>query len=409
MKELILKSKISPSILKKNIDLYERDFSSIPKSCFPGEWVQISGAALSGKFIGYINPFVTNGPLVRVIEPILEISGEEADIAKGIILKNLTRAIDNRKIFKSYQSGMRLVHGGADHLPGLIIDYYENAIFIQINTAGIDRFREVIKKCLEENFAPTSVYFLDSLKYRQNEGLPQYEVEEFKESLKIKENGFSYSLPSDRMQKIGYYYDHRENRKKLELQINDLNIDLSRGLDLFCYMGSWGLHLLRAGIKHVTFVDQGKFDKEIAGNLEQNGFAGRGNFVHADVFKYLDDAAGKGQVFDVVVGDPPAFSKEVKNINKALAGYQKLHRKVMKLLAPVGLYAAASCTHNISLSDLAKTVFEASLKEGKSLQIIDVGVQGGDHPFFSFESREHYLKYILYIVRDTGKGTFYES
>ncbi|RLA63587.1 MAG: hypothetical protein DRQ88_12230 [Epsilonproteobacteria bacterium] len=409
MKELILKPKVSYSILKKNIDLYEKDFSSIPKSCVPGEWVQIADKVGEKKFIGYINPFVSSGPFVRVVEAFQELSGEdEAVIAYKIILKNLTKAIKNRKVFKDYQSGMRLVHGSADHLPGLIIDQYVNAIFIQINTAGIDRFRAEIKKILEDNFPSIKVYFHDSLNYRQNEGLPQHVEEEFKESLQIKENGFSYSLPSNLMQKIGYYYDHRENRKKMELKIKELDMDLDQGLDLFCYMGSWGLHLLRAGIKDVTFVDQGKFDKEIPRHLEENGFAERGNFVQSDVFKYLDEAISEGKTFDVVVGDPPAFSKEVKNINKALAGYQKLHRKVMRLLTPEALYVAASCTHNISFSDLAKTVYEASLKEGKTLQIIDVGVQGGDHPFFSFESREHYLKYILYIVRETDKGNHYE-
>jgi len=398
VKELILKPKIS--LFKKN-DLYQKDFSDVPKSCFPGEWVLIKEKVGETSFIGYINPFVTSGPIVRVIERHSGSKEDEAQLAQEIILKNLLKAIQNRLIYKTYQSGMRLVHGGADHLPGLIIDAYENAILIQINTAGLDRFRNEIKKFCEETFPAKSVHFHDSLKYRQNEGLPQYAMEEFKESLKIKENDFSYSLPANLIQKIGYYYDHRENRKKLETKIKELDISLKEGLDLFCYMGSWGLHLLRAGLEQVIFVDQGNFKQEIEGNLKSNGFSGRGSFVHSDVFAYLDDALSEGKIFDVVVGDPPAFSKELKNVNKALAGYQKLHRKVMKVLAPEALYAAASCTHNISFSDLAKTVYEASLKEGKSLQIIDVGVQGGDHPFFSFESREHYLKYILYIVRNT--------
>jgi 23S rRNA (cytosine1962-C5)-methyltransferase len=409
VKELILKPKISNSILRNNIDLYQKDFSSIPKSCFPGEWVLIKEKGSDLSFVGYINPFVVSGPLVRVIEHYIGSENEEeAKVAHKIILKNLITAINNRKLFKDYKAGMRLVHGSADHLPGLIIDQYQNATLIQINTAGLDRFRKEIKNFLESTFPEKKAYFHDSKKYRENEGLPEFPEEKFKDTLKVEENEFTYSLPANLMQKIGYYYDHRENRKKLELKIKELGVPLNSGLDLYCYMGSWGLHLLRGGVSHVTFVDQGNFMEQIPNNLEENNLKGRGTFIHSDVFRFLDDAHDRKEIYDVVVGDPPAFSKELKNVSKAQAGYQKLHRKVMKVLAPQALYAAASCTHNISFSDLAKSVYEASLKEGKTLQIIDVGVQGGDHPFFSFESREHYLKYILYIVRNTGKGNHYE-
>ncbi|TDJ08267.1 MAG: class I SAM-dependent rRNA methyltransferase [Deltaproteobacteria bacterium] len=400
MKELILKPKISQLILKKNIDLYQKDFTQVPKSCFPGEWVLIKEKAGDLSFIGYINPFIKNGPLVRIIETHNGSEEDEALLAHKIILKNLLKAINNRKIFRDYGACKRLAHGSADNLPGLIVDQYINVIFIQINTAGIDRFRNEIKEFLSTTFPDQKIHFLDSLKYRKNEGLPQYPQEEFKEDLEIQENGFTYYLPPKLMQKVGYYYDHRENRKKLELKLKDLNISLEQGLDLYCYMGSWGMHLLRGGVKNLTFVDQGNFEEQITANLNKNKLSGRGRFVRSDVFKFLDDALSSDQTFNVVVGDPPAFSKELKNVDKALVGYQKLHRKVMKVLAPEALYAAASCTHNISFSDLAKTVYEASLREGKTLQIIDVGVQGGDHPFFSFKSREHYLKYILYIIRE---------
>ncbi len=410
LKTLILEPKNSSSLTKGKLEFYPNDFLDFPKSLFPGEWVQVTDPNNNSNYLAYVNPYSVKTPPVRIVEGLqakLAPEINEEELAKKIILKNLAYAKKKRDIFNNYKNGMRLVHGSPDNLPGLTVDIYKECILVQINTAGMDRFRVEIKDFLLKTYPDLKVFFLDMEKVREREDLPKFE-EEKPQDLVIEENGICYKINAEILQKIGFYYDHRENRKKLERKIGELDINLKQGLDLFSYVGSWGLHMLRANVSMVTFVDQGNFEKEIEGNLKENGFSGRGNFLRKDVFKFLDDSIEKGSKFDIVVSDPPAFSKETKNIQNALLGYEKLHRKIMKVLSPTSLFVAASCTHGISFEDFAKTVNLAAIKENRKIQILDIGIQGSDHPFSSFESREFYLKYILYLVRERNSGEHYE-
>ncbi len=410
LKTLILEPKNSSSLTKGKLEFYPNDFLDFPKSLFPGEWVQVTDPNNNSNYLAYVNPYSVKTPPVRIVEGLqakLAPEINEEELAKKIILKNLAYAKKKRDIFNNYKNGMRLVHGSPDNLPGLTVDIYKECILVQINTAGMDRFRVEIKDFLLKTYPDLKVFFLDMEKVREREDLPKFE-EEKPQDLVIEENGICYKINAEILQKIGFYYDHRENRKKLERKIGELDINLKQGLDLFSYVGSWGLHMLRANVSMVTFVDQGNFEKEIEGNLKENGFSGRGNFLRKDVFKFLDDSIEKGSKFDIVVSDPPAFSKETKNIQNALLGYEKLHRKIMKVLSPTSLFVAASCTHGISFEDFAETVNLAAIKENRKIQILDIGIQGSDHPFSSFESREFYLKYILYLVRERNSGEHYE-
>lgn len=410
LKTLILEERKSLSLLKGNLEFYQNDFQDFPKSLFPGEWVQVINSSNSTCYLAYVNPFALKIAPVRIVESLpakLEQMVEEEKLAKKTILKNLVHAKTKRDIFKNYKDGMRLVHGSSDNLPGLTVDIYKKYILVQVNTAGMDRFRLEIKDFLKKTYPEKVVCFLDLEKAREKEGLPKFE-EERPNVLEIEENGFCYKIKGEILQKIGFYYDHRENRRKLEKKIGELDIPLKQGLDIFSYVGSWGLHMLRSNVSYVTFVDQGSFENEVNENLKGNGFSGRGSFIRSDVFKYLDDSIVKKNTFDIVVSDPPAFSKEAKNIKNALLGYEKLHRKVMKVLSPTALFVAASCTHGISFEEFANTVTLAALKENRHIEILDMGIQGGDHPFSSFYSREFYLKYILYLVKERHTGENYE-
>lgn len=380
-----------------NIDFFEKDFENLSKSYFPGEWVYLKND--NKVYIGYINLFVEKGPVCRVIGK-MELSQvlQEQDLAKKIIKERIQDAFNYRELFKCYTTGYRLVYGGNDLLPGLIVDVYVNDIIIQINTAGVDRFREYIKEIISNLYPNKKCYFLDNIKYRSNEILPTYEVDELPEILSIEENGIKYSLSKSILQKIGYYYDHRDNRKKLLDKLNDLDFTFKRGLDLFCYVGSWGLHLLKGNVEKVVFVDQGNMNDTILNNLELNQYEKRGEFHRSDVFKFLDLKNKNNEKFDIIVSDPPAFSKSGANKQKAISGYRKLHTKILSLLSDKAFFIAASCTHNVSLDDIDKTVQDAAFVNDKNIRMIDIGIQGSDHPFSSFSSNGHYLKYILYYV-----------
>lgn len=368
---------------------YEKDIQGRMASYRPGEWVTILKD--KNKAIGFVNPLVNNGPCLRVVEwnPQKNVENE-----KDYLFHLLEKTIFKRKAFKKLSEGCRLCYGDSDNLPGLIIDEYVGAAIVQINTAGIDTYREEIKVFLKEKLGK-DVFLLDNEKYRTAESLPNYDSEVLPEKIQIKENDLLFEIDSQVLQKIGYYYDHRVNRDKLFQSIQDYSKEIKNGVDLFSYIGSWGLNALKAGVNEVTFVDQGNFEKEITRNLELNDFSGRGEFVRSDVFDWLKGTNEAS--YDLVISDPPAFKKSSKNKSNALIGYEKLHRLCLNIVKPGGLFVSASCTQDISLEELDKSVHLANNKR-RELSLLDCGIQGPDHPMNGFKDKSFYIKYLLYRV-----------
>jgi len=294
------------------------------------------------------------------------------------------------------KKGCRLFYGASDGLPGLIIDLFENAVITQINTAGVDKYRGVVKQTLEVLTGKKN-YFLDNAKYREKEFLPKFETEDLPD-LNVLENGLSYRLRSEIIQKVGFYYDHRENRLQLKNYLGRLNKTPERGLDLFCYTGAWGINALSGGILQCDFVDQGDFQEEVDTALKLNGFSGKGKFYRQDVFKFLEEAILQQKKFDLILCDPPAFAKSHLQKDQALDGYSKLHRKVLRLLTPAGLVAFSSCTHYVSHEEFQKNIVDAGFKENKKLRLLYCGVQGWDHPVQSLNDKANYIKSYFYIL-----------
>jgi 23S rRNA (cytosine1962-C5)-methyltransferase len=324
---------------------------------------------------------------------------DDNTVALQTIKEALKKAIDKRNIFLEYKNGARLVYGNSDSLPGLIVDMYEKYILIQINTAGLDRFRIEIKNYFSEIYPSKKSILFDNNEYRKHEVLPTYEPELIDSDLEIVENNLKYKIKKEVIQKIGYYYDHRENREKLFNKIIKMNIEKESGLDLFSYVGSWGLHLLKADVGHVDFVDQANMESNIETNLELNGYKGRGHFFRKDVFKHLDELIANNKTYNIVVSDPPAFTKSEKNKATAIQGYEKLHSKALKIVRNKGLLVVASCTHYVDLNELDVTVQNAAAKNNVSVQLLDIGLQGHDHPIQSLKDKSFYIKYLLYLVQ----------
>lgn len=398
MKSIELKDSAVIKIKKTEFELKEDDFNNLSKGFIPGEWVLIENKKNNICSVGYINLFSTSPYKVKVLNAVDNSKGffHQAGIEEIILRSLIEKALHKRKDFKVLENGFRLIHGGQDNLPGLIIDVFLNAIIVQINTAGIDRYREAIKNSLETLIPGREICFLDNEAYRKHEQLPSFENQKLPQVIKVKENDFDYEITRESFQKIGFYYDHRMNRKKLENTLKEFNQSYATGVDLFSYVGSWGLHMLRAGVKHVTFVDQGDMGTAINRHVEINGFKERGYFVRSDVFKYLDQALETETFFDVIVSDPPAFTKSEKNKSNAIVGYEKLHQKCLRVLNPGGLLVAASCTHYVSHEELDKTVQVAAARTNTKLQLLDLGVQSPDHPVQSLSDKGTYIKYILY-------------
>lgn len=401
MKTLKLKANSSHKLLKYERELSAKDVEEVPKSITPGEWVVITDELTRRKYLAYLNPHSEIFHHIKIIKHFpIEWKESVADdlFLESVIEEVINKALYKRSLFSTYDNGSRLIYGSSDGIPGLIVDKYKKYILIQINTAGLDKYRNKIKEVFSKAFPDQKAILFDNVEYRRFEVLPTYEMETIDEDLEVEENEILYKVKKESIQKIGFYYDHRENRKKMMEKIKTMRVKKETGLDLFSYVGSWGLHLLKAGVQHVDFVDQGDMQKSVEVNLELNKLNGRGTFVRKDVFKYLDEVNATGKRFDIIVSDPPAFTKSEKNKITAVQGYEKLHHKALKLLNDQGLFIAASCTHYVDMMELDKTVQDAAHRNNQRVQLLDVGVQGHDHPTTGFKDKSFYIKYLLYFV-----------
>ena len=377
-------------------ELLKADVEGQLKSLPPGEWILLRDPHRRRVFLGYANPLVEDKtPAVQVLRRLN--APPRPNEVEIFLNEKLVLAFARRKVFRGYETGCRLVFGESDGLPGLIIDSYQNAAVIQINTAGMDRHRQLIREAVEA-FTGKQVFFLDNPTQRSKEMLPHYRNEKEIPPLEVLEDGLRYEIPRKNLQKIGWYYDHRENRSKMENALKRWNGSKKTAVDMFCYGGAWGMHALRAGFEHVDLVDQARLKDMIERHLEINSFEGRGKFFHKDVFDWLDQAVEKEARYDLVISDPPAFAKSSKEKKGALDGYRKLHRKALKLASESSLLVAASCTHYVSMEEFLDTVTHAARQEGRHVRLLELGLQGWDHPISSLEDRSNYIKYALLAV-----------
>lgn len=370
-------------------ELKTSDLEDSIKSLPPGEWCYLKSG--QDQWVCFVNPLIDEKfSCIHIIQ--------EGDIssAEDFISKKISDAFNKRIQFKNYENGCRLFYGASDGLPGLIIDIFKNAVITQINTAGVDKHRNHINSVVQSVTGKKN-YFLDNLKYREKEFLPQFEAEKLPD-LQVEENELQYQLRSEVIQKVGFYYDHRENRIQLRSLLGRLNNHLHHAVDLFCYTGAWGMNALAAGVDKCDFVDQGDFSVEVASSLALNNFDGQGSFHRMDVFKFLDEAISKKTKFDLILCDPPAFAKSHLQKDQALDGYSKLHRKVIKAAAHGALLAFSSCTHYVNHDEFQKNIHDASVKEGKKLRLVYSGIQGWDHPISSLNDRSSYIKSYFYIL-----------
>jgi 23S rRNA (cytosine1962-C5)-methyltransferase len=377
------------------MELKVTDFDDSIKSLPPGEWC-VMQLAPNEMWVGFVNPLIEDKYSCAQLLGKVTSESLKTFSAENFLAEKISTAYAKRKRFQGYERNARIFYGMSDGLPGLIIDLFENAAIIQINTAGLDRHREFIHKTVSV-LTETKAYLLDNAKYREKESLPTFSTEKLPD-LDVLENSLKYKIRSEVLQKVGFYFDHRENRFQLMNILSRLAQKPSLGLDLFSYAGAWGMSALKAGVKEVQFVDQGDFAPEVEEALNLNGFAARGKFSRTDVFRFLDDSIQKNSKFDLILCDPPAFAKSALQKTQALEGYSKLHRKVFKALTPGGCVAFSSCTHYVGHDEFQKNVLEAANKENRKVQLIYSGIQGFDHPVSSLEDRSNYIKSYFYIV-----------
>lgn len=404
MKLLSLKKKINPRLILEKNSFKIDDFIDAPTKFTPGEWFYVRAQNHKSNemvFLGNANPFTSKGLDLKIVGQVqLKLSNpneHSQDIVWDYIHEKIVKAYKAKAQYRFFAEGGRLVHGNMDGLHGLVIDKYKNCILVQISSAGIEVYREKIKVELEKHFK-MKIFFLDNSESRKKEGLPQKESEISIDNLEISENDFHYEIPFKKAQKTGYYYDHRINRKKMERVLKELDFSLSSGLDLFSYVGSWTLHALRAGVTDMSCVDQSDLGEIIKQNVKNNNLKAEIKFKQVDAFSFLDVCVKEKTNYNLVICDPPGFSKNESHKKEALVGYRKLYNKIFKILSKDSVLVAASCTQQVSLIELDELVNEIALESGRMINILEIGLQSPDHTFSKINGKSSYIKCLIYKV-----------
>jgi 23S rRNA (cytosine1962-C5)-methyltransferase len=301
----------------------------------------------------------------------------------------------------------RLVYGESDGLPGLVVDRYGPACVVQIGTAGMERLKSQIQQALEQVLRCEQLLFKNDGSTRDMEGLPSY-VEaakgRFDELSLVVEDGLEFQAPLAEGQKTGWFFDQAANRRALTKYVREG----ARVLDVFSYVGAWGVRAAHSGAREVLCVDSSAAALELAAsNDERNRIEGRNGgkltTVKGDAFDVLEDLARKGARFDLVVIDPPAFAKRKKDVPKALAAYKRLNQLAMRVIADDGILVSCSCSYHVSAEELQDAIAKAAKSADRHLQILEMGGQAPDHPVHPAIPETRYLKTYFCRVNDTLK------
>jgi 23S rRNA (cytosine1962-C5)-methyltransferase len=320
-------------------------------------------------------------------------------IDKAFFRKRLTEALEFRKLHH-YQDTFRWVFGEADFLPGLVIDKFADVVVIQTLALGIDKFKPIITEIIQELVNPRVIYERNDVPVRELEGLNQQigflsaEDKSLDKGVLIEENGFKFSIDVINGQKTGYFLDQTENRAAIEPYVKGKTV-----LDCFSHTGSFAVHAAGYGASHVTALDISEQAMQTAKqNAALNGLSNM-EFITANAFDLLKEWTKENRTFDMVILDPPAFTKSRQNIQNALRGYKEINLRGMKLVKSGGFLVTCTCSHFITPELFRKVLQEAALDAQKVVREVAFKVQSKDHPILWFVEESLYLKfYILQIL-----------
>ena len=285
----------------------------------------------------------------------------------------------------------RLIFGESDFLPGLIVDRYHDILVVQITTAGMEQVKDAVIEALVKVIKPKGILLRNDHSMRELERLQSYVEVAFGEVDDVviaEENDTRFQIPVKQGQKTGWFYDHRINRQTMRQYVEG-----KRVLDLFSYIGGWGVQAATAGANEVFCVDASSFALD---HLEQsaqlNKVDERIACVQGDVFDALKSLRQERERFDVVIADPPAFIPRKKDIKKGVEAYRRVNQMAMQLLSKDGLLVSASCSYHLSYDVLKNTLLSTSRHLDRNLQIFGQGHQGPDHPVHPAIPETDYLK-----------------
>lgn len=299
-------------------------------------------------------------------------------------------------------SSCRLIFGEADFLPGIVVDKFADVLVVESLALGIDRWKGVIVEALKKVLAEDGihirgVYERSDAKVRLQEGMERVKGfigEAFDTKVEIVENGVRYIVDVEDGQKTGFFLDQKNNRAAVGRLCKGKKV-----LDCFTHTGSFALNAGMAGAESVLGVDASQLAVEQAReNARLNGLEERVRFECADVFELLPQLERQGERFDVVILDPPAFTKSRNSVKNAAKGYREINLRGMKLVRDGGFLATCSCSHFMEPELFAKTIREAAAGAHRRLRQVEFRTQGPDHPILWAADQSYYLKFYVFQV-----------
>lgn len=382
------------TIKKGGMWIYDNEIASVAGSFKNGDIVIVhdfDGYPLGKGFINQISK-IRIRMLTRDI-------GQEIDNA--FFMKRLVNAWEYRKKTVDTDS-CRIVFGEADYLPGIVIDKFADVLVVQSLALGMDRYKDLIVQGLKEILARDGinirgVYERSDAKVRLQEGMERVKGfigGEFDTEVQITENGVKYYVDVKEGQKTGFFLDQKYNRKAIRGLCKDAKV-----LDCFTHTGSFALNAAQAGAKSVLGIDSsGSGIAQAVRNAQLNGLQEIVKFECADVFDRLPELEAAGEKFDIVILDPPAFTKSRNSVKNAVKGYREINLRAMKIVKDRGFLATCSCSHFMDYGLFTKTIGQAAANVHKVLRQVQFRTQAPDHPILWEAGESYYLKFYIFQV-----------
>jgi 23S rRNA (cytosine1962-C5)-methyltransferase len=364
----------------------EVDTDATPLQAFePGQAVIIQAASGKALGVGYVNPntLICARVVSRNVKDVLSPELIEHRVRRALALRE--RLYD--------EPFYRAVYGESDDLPGLTIDRYGDLVVAQLTTAGMDVFKEQIAEVITKVMAPAALLWRNDAQVRELERLDRYVEVAFgdvPDTVEVREGDLKALVSPREGQKTGWFYDQRLNRERAAAYARD-----SRVLDLFAYVGGWGLRCALAGAREVVSVDASSPALDLLRqNVALNGQEGKVKEVQADAFDFLK-SVHQDERFDLAVLDPPAFIKRKKDARNGEQAYLRLNRLAIESLADEAILVSCSCSYHMKRELLSRTLLRAATQAGRRIQILEHLSQAPDHPVHAAIPETAYLKGII--------------
>jgi 23S rRNA (cytosine1962-C5)-methyltransferase len=390
MTKVYLKRKISQRIALGHPWIFNNEVEKIVGPVTAGDIVEVYYADEQFAGRGYINP--ASQIIVRLL------TRKKEEINADFFLLKIKEAWTYRQKI-GYTENCRLIFGEADGLPALIIDKFNDYFVIQTLALGMDMWKPAIVDALNSVFHPKGIYERNDVPVRELEGLTQikdYLSAPFPTEITINENGLQFYVNIETGQKTGYFLDQQDNRRAIQHIVKDADV-----LGAFTYTGTFEIHAAHYGAKSVLGIDISENAVAQANkNAALNKLDHIVKFEAMNAFDVLKAWGKEGRKYDVVMLDPPAFTKSRSNIQKAITGYKEINLRGMKLIKNGGFLVTSSCTNLVSPELFLETINMAAKDARKRIRQVTFQTQSSDHPIIWGMENTHYLKFLIVEVCD---------